>query len=106
MLRFIRTPSSLAANSEQKFNTPVSRANIEDSTLWGISLANSTIAGKVVKADTRVSITVLVNTTKVSGLSPKVSCFTYRIVVIAPNKLRKQAVIIIFLIGIVFRRPL
>ena len=106
ILRFISTPSSLAAKSEQKFNTPVSRANIDDSTFCGISLANSTIAGSTVKAETNVSITVLVRTTKVRGLSPKVIYFTNSIVVIAPSRLRKQAVIIIFLIGTVFKKLL
>jgi len=102
----MKTPSYLAAKSEQKFSTPVNRANIEDSTFCGISLANRTIAGKTVKAETKVSITVLVRTTKVSGLRPKVICFTYKRVVMAPRRLRKQAVIIILRIGTVFRKPL
>ena len=53
-----------------------------------------------------MSITVLVRTTKVRGLSPKVIYFTNSIVVIAPSRLRKQAVIIIFLIGTVFKKLL
>jgi len=69
-------------------------------------LAKRTIAGSTVTAETSVSITVLVRTTKVIGLKPKVICFTNRIVVIEPSKLRKQAVIIIFLIGTVFKKLL
>ena len=85
---------------------PVKRANIEDSTFYGISLANKTIAGSIVKAKTNVSVTVLVNTTKANGLMPKVIFFTYKNVVTEPTKFNKHAIIIIVRIGKSFSKPL
>ncbi len=69
-------------------------------------MANRTIAGSIVKANTNVSVTVLVRTTKARGLIPKVISFTYKTVVDAPIKFKRQAIAIILRIGSSFKRPL
>ena len=100
------TPNYFETNPLQKFIIPVSNANIDDSTFYGMSLANKTIAGSIVNAITNVSVTVLVRTTKARGLMPNVISFTYKTVVVAPIKFNRQAIAIILRIGRSFKSPL
>lgn len=79
---------------------------MEDSTLCGVSFANNTIAGSLVKASTSILVTVSVKITKTNGLKPNVIFFTYINVVMAPKKLVIDAITIIVRIGKSFRKPL
>lgn len=99
-------PTSLDKNRLLKLSRPVSIANMEDSTFSGISLANSTIAGSVVYALYRVSVTVEVKHRNATGGSPKKCPVVYKTVVAAPIMLMIKAVYIMFLVSQFFSRPL
>ena len=89
-----KLPSIFEVKPWERFIRPVSMANIEDSILDGIILANRTIPGSRKNASCNKSVTVDVMSMKARGLRPKYICLTNKMQPADPRRLVKQAMII------------